>query len=178
MPAAEAMRLNGEGKKLYRQERWQKAREKYRAALAADPHLLGAALNVACSFSRQRRYPEAAAEAARLIRRAYVPWNREVEEAADLGILQDQSTDYAKIQAARREAGEAWGKQVGEGVLIVARTKPPIKLTGDGVLGGKLFFSKSFDWEMGLENSTSSLLDAVNMESMLSVNTIDLLISL
>jgi len=134
LPAAEAMRLNGEGKKLYRQERWQKAREKYRAALAADPHLLGAALNVACSFSRQRRYPEAAAEAARLIRKAYVPWNREVEEAADLGILQDQSADYAKIQAARREAGEAWGKQVGEGVLIVARTKPPLKLTGDGVL--------------------------------------------
>jgi hypothetical protein len=133
LPATEAMRLNGEGKQLYRQERWNEAREKYRAALAADPHLLGAALNVACSYSRQARYAEAADEAAQLIRRAYVPWNREVEEAADLGILHDHAAEYAKIQAAQREAAVAWGEQVKKGVLFVARTKPPVRLGDEGV---------------------------------------------
>jgi hypothetical protein len=133
LPAAEAMRQNGEGKQLYRQERWSEAREKYRAALAADPDLLGASLNVACSFSRQGRYAEAADEAAKLIRQAYVPWSREVQEAADLGILQAQP-DYVKIQVARKEAAEAWGKQVRQGVFFVARMKPPVKVAGAGVL--------------------------------------------
>jgi hypothetical protein len=134
VPAEAAMRLNGEGKRLYRQERWSEAREKYRAALAADPELLGATLNVACSYSRQRRYGEAADEAARLIRRGFVPWNREVSEAADLGILQDHAAAFAKIQTARRAAAAAWGQQVSKGVLFVARTKPPVKVTGEGVL--------------------------------------------
>jgi hypothetical protein len=128
------MRLNSEGKQLYRQERWNEAREKYRAALAADPSMLGAALNVACSYSRQKRYAEAADEAAKLIRQAYVPWNREVAEAADLGILQDHPAAYAKIQAARQEAATAWGQQVRKGVLFVARTQPPVNVTGEGVL--------------------------------------------
>jgi len=133
LPPAEAMRLNSEGKQLYRQERWSEAREKYRASLAADPDFLGAQLNVACSFSRQGRYPEAAEIAATLIRRAFVPWNREVLEAADLGILQDQAV-YAKVQAARAEAATSWGKVVQGGVLFVARTKPPLNLSGSGVL--------------------------------------------
>ena len=134
LPTAEAMRLNGEGKQLYRQERWNDAREKYRAALVADPDLLGAALNVACSFSRQGRYAEAADEAAKLIRRAYVPWNREVQEAADLGILQDHAAAYAKLQNARNEAAVAWGERVRESVFLVARTKPPVNVSGEGVL--------------------------------------------
>jgi hypothetical protein len=133
LPVAEAMRWNGEGKQLYRQERWSEAREKYRAALAADPDLLGAALNIACSLSRQGRYEEAADEAAKLIRGAYVPWNREVEEAADLGILQSQAA-YARIKAARAEAAGTWGKQVRDGVFLVARTKPPVNVAGEGVL--------------------------------------------
>ena len=133
LPAAEAMRLNAEGKQLYRQERWGEARERYRAALAADPDFLGAQLNVACSFSRQGRYAEAADEAAQLIRRAFVPWNREVSEAADLGILQDQDV-YAKVQAARSEAALTWGQIVRNGVFFVARTKPPLSVAGQGVL--------------------------------------------
>ncbi|MBN2573829.1 MAG: hypothetical protein JXP73_04625 [Deltaproteobacteria bacterium] len=134
VPAVEAMRLNGEGKLLYRKERWSEAREKYRAALAADASLLGAALNIACSYSRQGRYEEAAVEAAKLIRTAYVPWNREVEEAADLAILHDHAAAYAKVRAARRESAIAWGAQVRKGVLFVARTKPPVRLAGEGVL--------------------------------------------
>jgi hypothetical protein len=133
LPAAEAMALNGEGKQLYRQERWNQAREKYQAALAADPDLLGARLNIACSYSRQIRYVEAADEAAKLIRQAFVPWNREVEEAADLGILQSQPA-YATVQAARAEAAVAWGKQARTGIFFVARTKPPVNVTGEGVL--------------------------------------------
>lgn len=133
LPAAEAMRLNAEGKQLYRQERWAEARGKYRAALIADPDFLSAQLNVACSFSRQGRYAEAADEAATLIRRAFVPWNREVLEAADLGILQDQPV-YAKVQAARTAAAMSWGKLMGDGVLFVARTKPPLSVAGQGVL--------------------------------------------
>jgi hypothetical protein len=133
LPAAEAMRLNSEGKQLYRQERWDEARAKYRAALAADPDFLGAQLNVACSFSRQGRYAEAADEAAALIRRAFVPWNREVSEAADLGILQDQDV-YAKVRAARSEAALSYGKLVRDGVFFVARTKPPLSVAGRGIL--------------------------------------------
>jgi hypothetical protein len=133
LPDAEAMRLNNEGKQLYRQGRFADAREKYRAALAADADFLSAQLNVACSFSREARYAEAAEIAATLIRRAFVPWNREVLEAADLGILQDQSV-YATVLAARSEAAVAWGKRVRDGVLFVARTKPPLRVAGQGVL--------------------------------------------
>jgi hypothetical protein len=133
LPASEAMRLNGEGKQLYRQERWGEAREKYRAALVADPDFLSAQLNVACSFSRQGRYAESAKEAATLIRRAFVPWNRETLEAADLGILQDQ-TVYAEVMAARTAAATSWGKLVTEGVLFMARTRPPLSVAGEGVL--------------------------------------------
>ena len=133
VPATEAMRLNSEGKQLYRQERWSAAREKYRAALAADPDFLGARLNIACSFSRQGRYAEAADETAGLIRRAFVPWNREVLEAADLGILQAQPV-YDKVTSARTESAPIWGKTARSGIFFVARTKPPLNVTGSGVL--------------------------------------------
>src|SRR6266542_900046 len=104
------MQANSDGKQLYRQERWEEAREKYRAALAADPEFLGAQLNIACSLSRQQRYVEAADEATKLIRTAFVPWNREVREAADLGILQDQAV-HAKLEAAMAEAARTWGAE-------------------------------------------------------------------
>ncbi|HEY5281753.1 MAG TPA: hypothetical protein VIM14_03090 [Polyangia bacterium] len=133
LPAAEAMRLNGEGKQLYRQERWEEARAKYQAAIATDPDLLGAQLNIACSLSRQGRYGEAADETASLIRRAFVPWNRETLEAADLGILQDQAA-YARVKAARTEAAVVWGRAVRDGILFVARTKPPVRVAGQGIL--------------------------------------------
>ena len=133
VPETAAMQRNNDGKQLYRQERWEEARGKYRAALAADPDFLGAQLNIACSFSRQQRYIEAADEAAKLIRTAFVPWNREVREAADLGILQDQSV-YAKLEEEAAEAARAWGAEALRGIPLVARTKPPLKVTGEGVL--------------------------------------------
>ena len=133
LPNAEAMRLNSEGKQLYRQERWQEARAKYAAALAADPEMYSARLNLACAFSRQGRYAEAAQEAARLTQQCFVPWDREVEEAADLAILQDQPV-YPTLQAARAEAARAWGEKVRGGVYFVARTRPPLKVEGEGTL--------------------------------------------
>jgi hypothetical protein len=127
------MRLNGEGKQLYRQEHWEEARAKYRAALVADPEFLWAELNIACSLSRQGLYGEAADETASLIRRAFVPWNRETLEAADLGILQDQEA-YSKVKDARAEAALSWGQSVHNGILFVARTKPPVRVAGQGIL--------------------------------------------
>lgn len=128
-----AMRENAEGKKLYRQERWALARDKYRAALAADPDFLGAQLNLACAFSREGRYAEAADQASKLIRTAYVPWQREVREAMDLGILQDQE-DYAKVKTAMAESAAEWGALVERSVLFLARTKPAVNVSGKGAL--------------------------------------------
>lgn len=135
LPSAAAMRENAAGKKLYRKERFAEAGEKYRAALAADPDFLDARLNLACSLSREGRYGQAALEAASLVRAAYVPWQREVHEAADLAIVEGEAqNDYAKIAAAMAEEARAWGDYVLPGVLFVARTKPPINVTGQGVL--------------------------------------------
>jgi len=133
LPAEEAMKQNAEGKRLYRQGRWAEARAKYRAALAADPDFLDAQLNIACSFSREGRYGDATDEAIKLVRAAYVPWQREVREAADLGILQDQ-TDYPRLVTASSEAAAAWGEAVGKGIFFVARTKPPVNVAGEGLL--------------------------------------------
>ena len=98
----------------------------------------GAALNVACSFSRQGRYEEAADEAAKLIRRAYVPWNREVARSGRPG-------DPARPPGGVREGpGRAPGSSGGlgrasarKGVLFVARTKPPVSVDRGGGAGAR-----------------------------------------
>jgi len=132
-PAPAAMALNNEGKALYRQDRWREAREKYLAALAADPEFLAPALNAACAQARQDHFVEAAEEAASLVRRAFVPWGREVLEAADLAGLHVRP-EMKRLRAAVAEAAPAWGKAVMPGLFFVARTKPAVKLTGQGVL--------------------------------------------
>jgi hypothetical protein len=132
-PAAAAMTLNNEGKALYRQDRWREAREKYLAALAADPEFLAPALNAACAQARQDRFAEAAEEAAALVRRAFVPWGREVLEAADLAGLHVRP-EMKRLRAAVAEAAPAWGQSVMPGLFFVARTRPAVKLTGQGVL--------------------------------------------
>lgn len=133
LPSTLAMRLNAEGKQLYRQERWSEARSKYQAALDADPTLLAAQLNLACSYSRQGLYAEAAEQAASLIRKAFVPWSREIREAADLGVLATQPV-MATIERARTESAAVLGKTLRDGVLFVARTKPPVRVIGEGSL--------------------------------------------
>ena len=74
-----------------------KRASKYRAAEAADPEFLAPRLNVACSFVRQERFAEATAEVEALLARAYVPWAREVLEAADLGALKVHARDGARF---------------------------------------------------------------------------------
>jgi hypothetical protein len=132
-PTAEAMALNGEGKALYRQGRWAEARAKYQAAGAADPEWPAPALNAACALARQERFADAAAEAAALIRRAYVPWGRETLEAADLATLHVRP-EMSLLRTAAAEAARAWGAALANGLLFVARTRPPVKLEGEGVL--------------------------------------------
>lgn len=131
-PRDAAVAANAEGKVLYRQGRYEEARQRYRAALSADPTFLAPALNVACSFVRQERYAEAVADAAALIRTAYVPWAREVDEAADLSALKVRP-ERATIETARVEAAGAWGEAVTRGLLFVARSKPALHLAPAGV---------------------------------------------
>jgi hypothetical protein len=132
-PAPAAISLNNEGKALYRQERWEAARDRYRAAQSADAEFLAPALNIACSLAREERFAEAAREAAALAERGFVPWGREVLEAADLATLHVRP-EMQGLRAALARAAGRWGASVLPGLLVVARTKPPIRLQGEGVL--------------------------------------------
>jgi hypothetical protein len=133
VPSAAAYALNREGRDLYRQRRWAEARARYRAALAADPGFVAARLNLATAFAQEERFAEAVAEASALLRQAFVPWAREVEEAADLAPLAARPEKGA-LATARGEAAAAWGTSLAGALLLVARTGPPVKLPAQGVL--------------------------------------------
>lgn len=133
VPTPAAMDLNREGKLLYRQEHFADARAKYVAALASDPEFLSPALNLACAYSREANYSKAAEEAIRLVRRAHVPWAREIREAADLGILQFQP-EGKLVSAAIAETGRQWGSELRGSLFFVARVRPPVRVAGEGVL--------------------------------------------
>jgi hypothetical protein len=132
-PAPAATQLNAEGKTFYRQGKWDDARAKYRAAEAADAEFLAPRLNIACSFVRQERFAEATAEVKTLLARAYIPWAREVLEAADLGALKVHAV-MPQIRAAMTEAAAAWGAGLDDAVLFVGRARAPLRIPdGDGV---------------------------------------------
>jgi hypothetical protein len=133
VPSLAAQALNAEGYQLYRQGRWQDAWSRYRAAAEADPGYLGPALNAACALARQERFADAARDAAALVRRAFVPWGREVLEATDLAALHPRPEMQA-VRAALAESAAAWGASLGEGLFFVARTGLPVRLAGQGVL--------------------------------------------
>jgi hypothetical protein len=130
-PDAEATELNAAGKTLYRQGRWEEARARYRAAAAADPEFLAPRLNVACSFVRQDQFRQAADEVLALISRAYVPWAREVLEAADLGALKVRP-EMTEIQRAMDDAAARWGSDLEDGVLFIARQRAPLRVPDQG----------------------------------------------
>jgi hypothetical protein len=132
--APAAMDLNREGKAFYRDGHFAEARAKYSQAQLADPDFLAPWLNRACAFAREENFDQATQEATALIRRAYVPWGREVMEAADLGALQIRPQWMSALQSTLAQAAPAWGKAVQGGVLLVARHQPPVKLQGQGVL--------------------------------------------
>jgi hypothetical protein len=130
-PDPRATALNEAGKVLYRQEKWEEARAQYRAAEAADPSFLAPRLNVACSFVRQERFAEAVVEVRALIERAYLPWSREVLEAADLGALKVQP-QMAEVKQALSQAALAWGAGLDESVIFVGRQRAPLHVPAAG----------------------------------------------
>src|SRR5262245_55504938 len=117
-PDPKATELNSAGKSYYREGKWEEARVVYRAAEAADPAFLAPRLNVACSFVRQERFAEATTEVEALLARAYVPWAREVLEAADLGALKPRP-EMARIRNAMAAAATAWGAGLDSAVRFV-----------------------------------------------------------
>ena len=134
LPPQEAMDLNREGKVLYRAGHFSEARAKYALAKELDPDFVGAWLNLACANAREEHFAEATEQAVALIRHAYVPGAREVMEAADLGALQIRPEWLAKLKTALGEAAVEWGKTAQTGFFFVARSQPPVKLEGQGVL--------------------------------------------
>ena len=132
-PAAKAVELNAAGKAPYRQGKWEEARTQYRAALAVDPEFLAPRLNVACSFVRQERFAEATAEVVALLDRAYVPWAREILEAADLGALKVRP-EMKQIEGAMARAAARWGEDLAGSLLFIARQRAPLRVPdGPGV---------------------------------------------
>jgi hypothetical protein len=131
--APKALELNAAGLVPYRQGRWDEARAQYRAALAADPEFLAPKLNIASSFVRQERFGEATAEVVSLLDRAYVPWARQIREAADLGALKTRP-EMKQIEAAMAASAARWGEGLDASVLFVARVRPPLHIPdGPGV---------------------------------------------
>jgi hypothetical protein len=130
-PDPQATELNAAAKVLYRQGKWEEARQEYRAAAAADPTFLAPRLNIACSFVRQERFAEAVSEVRALIAGAYVPWSREVLEAADLGALKVQP-QMAEVRRALGEAAVAWGAGLDESVIFVGRLRAPLRVPPEG----------------------------------------------
>ncbi|HSS39921.1 MAG TPA: hypothetical protein VLT58_14235, partial [Polyangia bacterium] len=130
-PSPEATALNADAKVVYRQGKWDDARAKYRAAEEADPDFLAPRLNVACSFVRQERFDDAVAEVRALLDRAYMPWSREVLEAADLGALKVQP-QMAAVRAALASAAVAWGRGLDDAVVFVGRQRAPLRIPPEG----------------------------------------------
>jgi hypothetical protein len=131
LPAPKATELNSAGKDFYRDGKWEEARVEYRAAEAADPAFLAPRLNVACSFVRQERFAEATAEVEALLAKAYVPWAREVLEAADLGALKPRP-EMARIRRALTTAAAAWGADLDDALIFVGRTRAPLRIPNTG----------------------------------------------
>ena len=126
-PAPKALELNAAGKIPYRLGKWDEARAQYRAALAADPEFLAPALNIACSFVRQERFSEATAEVTALLDRAYVPWAKEVLDAADLGALKVRP-EMKEVERALVASAARWGDGLDTSVLFVARQRAPLRV--------------------------------------------------
>lgn len=131
IPLGKAMEANTEGKRLYRQENFEEAIQKYRLALAIDPEMRSAQLNLACALSRLDRYAEATEQVVELIRHSCIPWFREVFASADLAILRN-TPFWKKILKVEEESCRIQGKRVREGILFVARTRPAVHMNGVG----------------------------------------------
>jgi hypothetical protein len=132
-PERGAFDLNRQGREHYRARRWEQARSRYREALRADPRFFAPRLNIACAYAQEERFAEAVAEASSLARDGFVPWSREIREAADLAPLQARP-EMKTLQAALDAAGRAWGTALQGALLFVARRRLPVHLPPSGVL--------------------------------------------
>jgi len=128
---AAASLANEKASLLYRQQKWDEAKALYREALRADPSFLAPRLNLACAFVRQERWTEAANEVSGLLHEAYVPWAREVAEAADLGALRDRP-EMKKVDEALSRERARWTEGLGQDVLFfVGRSRAPVRMPAD-----------------------------------------------
>jgi hypothetical protein len=125
VPTAAAKQLNADALAFYRQGRWDDARAKYRASIAADPDFLAPAMNIACSFVRQERFGEAMTEVRSLLARAFIPWNDEVLTAADLGALKVGALGK-ELRALLEDQRREWATGLADDVLFIARTRAPL----------------------------------------------------
>ncbi|HEY0705968.1 MAG TPA: tetratricopeptide repeat protein [Polyangia bacterium] len=135
-PTAEAFAKNRAGYAAYRERRFAEARGAYQAALDADPTFLAPRLNIACALVQEERFADAVAAAAELAHKGFVPWGREIEEAADLAPLRIRP-EFRSLQGKLAEAGRSWGAALfarAPALPFVARTGPPVGLAGKGVL--------------------------------------------
>jgi hypothetical protein len=132
-PSQVAFDLNRKGREHYRARRWEEARASYRQALEADPAFLAPRLNIACAHVQQERFAEGVAEASELARVGFVPWSRQIREAADLAPLHARP-EMKALQEALQAAGRSWGAALQGAVLFVARRAPPVRLPPRGVL--------------------------------------------
>jgi hypothetical protein len=126
-----AAALNADAKAPYRRGEWDEARRLYRQALAVDPNFLAPRLNIACSLVRQERFAEAVTEAKQLVESAYVPWAREIAEAADMGALKTRP-EMSTLRAALAESGRRWAGGLRDDLLFVARLHPPLRVPESG----------------------------------------------
>jgi hypothetical protein len=82
---------------------------------------------------RQERFAEATAEVVDLLERAYVPWAREVLEAADLGALKARP-EGKEIKRAMAASAARWSEGLPASVLFVARKGTALRVPdGPGV---------------------------------------------
>jgi hypothetical protein len=126
-----AAALNADAKAPYRRGEWDEARRLYRQALAVDPNFLAPRLNIACSLVRQERFGEAAAEAKQLVESAYVPWAREIAEAADMGALKTRP-EMGALRAALADSARRWARGLRDDLLFVARLHAPLRVPESG----------------------------------------------
>jgi hypothetical protein len=125
---AAASVANEKASLLYRQQKWEEAKALYREALREDPSFLAPRLNLACAFVRQERWADAAKEVVGLLHEAYVPWSREIAEAADLGALRDRPEMKAVDEALTRERMR-WTEGLGhEALFFVGRSRAPVRM--------------------------------------------------
>ncbi len=126
-PSEAALRLNLDAAALYKQRNYKAAAAKYRQADDIDPQFLAPRLNLAGLLVRQDKHAEAAAVLKTLLHDGFVPWHQQAREATDLAALWARQSE-TQLTAAVASAAAGWGADVMQGVLMLSRLKPPIRL--------------------------------------------------